>query len=140
MFRVSWLLALLVLMGCSATVEFLELDYQFVDNPDEHRIELTFVNEFGFPVCLPPELWPNSAGKIDQASQIMALEIGGERFPVVDFNTGYCLDGCARVVAPGESVSAFIRYEDFGLAEEQIHQQKTLDFSPVTFRCRSSRR
>ena len=86
-------------------------------------------------MCLLPEHWPNHAGKIDQASDRVALVVGQERFPIVDFNTGYCPHGCATPVAPGEQVSSAISYSDFGLPERLMDSPKTLEFTPMAFAC-----
>jgi hypothetical protein len=73
------------------------------------------------------------------AAKASARVVGQERFPIKDFNTGYCFQGCATRVAPGEQISAFIQYVDFGLPERLVNAQKSLEFSPLAFRCESKR-
>jgi hypothetical protein len=126
----------LVTAGCASTTGVFPIDYQFIDIPQEHRIELKYHNDSQRSVCLFPEAWPNSAGKIKQASKVMFLVIDGERFPVADFDTGYCPEGCATPVAPGEEVTASIPYGDFGVPDRLVGKEKKLEFAPVAFFCR----
>ena len=129
-------IALLAALGCATGVGMFPIEYDFVDNIPERRVEITFTNDFGFSVCLLPETWPNPKGVIDQGAEFMALVVDGQRFPVIDVNTGYCLGrDCETVVAPGETVSSFVRYDDFGLPEELESSTKHLDFTTGTYRC-----
>lgn len=136
MYRYLVILAL-VLCGCAATTKLVPIEYELVDNPERSRIELTYRNESDTTMCLLPEHWPNAAGKINQASGYVYLIVGREQFPIENFNTGYCPQGCARHVAPGERVTAFFRYSDFDLPSHLSKQPKSLHFSPKAFRCES---
>jgi hypothetical protein len=127
----------LILTGCATTTALLPIEYQFKDVPQERRVKLTYQNASRSTMCLLPEVWPNEGGKINQASDKVYLVVGNERFPIEDFNTGYCPQGCAIRVAPGEQVSAFISYKDFNLPDRLINNPKSLEFSPVAFRCSS---
>ncbi len=131
----------LMVTSCASSNRMISIEYQFVDIPEERRIELIYENSHPKTVCLLPESWPNQGGKINQASEYVFLVIGGERFPLVDFNTGYCPeeDGCAIYVAPGEEISASISYGDFNVPEDLINTKKRLDFSPVAFECRAKK-
>src|SRR6266853_3851836 len=51
-------------------------------------------------MCLLAEYWPNLGGKINQDR--VHLVVDHERFPLKDFNSGYCPQGCSLRVAPGE--------------------------------------
>jgi hypothetical protein len=126
----------LLLSGCASTGEFRQIDYLVVDNPEKARLELSYRNESDKGMCLLPEHWPNAAGKINQASAYVRLIVGNESFPIEDFNTGYCPQGCATYVAPGEQVSAHIPYNDFHLPDRLTHESKRLEFSPKAFECR----
>lgn len=131
-------IAILVLVsGCATQSVLTPIKYEYVDAPAERRIEVTYRNITGVTMCLLPEHWPNQAGKINQASDSVFLVVGQERFPVVDFNTGYCPQGCATHVAPGEKVSSSIPYADFSLPERLKDAPKTLEFSPTAFACRA---
>lgn len=125
----------LVLSGCATTTELIPIKYELVDNPKKSRLELSYQNGSDTTMCLLPEHWPNAAGKINQASGSVYLIIGGEQFPIEDFNTGYCPQGCATHVAPGERVTAFIPYSDFDLPSHLRAEPKSLQFSPKAFRC-----
>jgi len=124
--------------SCAGTSGTIPIDYQLFDYPTESRIELVYHNDTDRFVCLLPGSWPNTAGKINFASDYMALVIDGMRFPVVGFNTGYCAEpnGCATHVAPGEIVSASIPYSDFDVPPELSKLPKHLDFSTVGVSCR----
>lgn len=132
-----WLFWLyVVLAGCASYPETIPIDYQLVDNPAKRRIELSWRNTSNKTVCLEPALWPNQAGKIDQAQDYLFLIIGEERFPIENFNTGFCLGGCPTYVEAGERTEAFLTYADFHLPERLISQPKALEFSPSGYVCR----
>ncbi len=139
MIRTFSLVALVVIAtGCVSTFDRLPIEYEFLDDIPGQRVELRYWNTLDFATCLLPGSWPNLGGKINQASSYVFLVVGAERFPIRDWNTGSCVepDGCATHVAPGERVSAFISYSDFGLPERLFEQPKFLDFSPVAYKCR----
>lgn len=125
----------LLLTGCVTTTAPIAIHYEVLDNPDEGRIELTYQNTSRDTMCLLPEHWPDEAGKINQAGDRVWLIADHERFPIQNFNTGYCLQGCAVRVSPGETVRAFISYQDFNLPAELANEPKALDFEPVAFKC-----
>lgn len=130
---------LFTLLGCTSGTGPIPIEYTFSDYPNERRIELGFANESEDFLCLLPGCWPNQAGKIHFASEYVFLIVNDQRFPIVDFNTGYCQgrDGCATRVAPGEVVFASISYRDFSIPENLIEMPKTLEFSTVAVKCRS---
>ena len=121
-------------LGCATSTEIFPIVYEFVDLPEQRRIELSYRNDRGVAVCLTPEFWPNHAGKIDQASDIIFLVVGDHRFPIEEFNTGYC-PGCAVRVEPGETVRATIVYESFGVPDALANKEKRLIFTPKASRC-----
>jgi len=122
-------------VGCASNWEQVPAQYEFMDRPTEARIELSYTNETHGKVCLLPEHWPNQAGKINQASKYIFLVVGNERFPIDEFNTGYCPGGCALVVRPGQTVSSSISYNDFRLPSNLVHAAKRLEFSLTAFTC-----
>lgn len=126
---------LVVLAGCAAQSALVPVQFGYTDVPAKRQVEVTYRNNEQVPMCLLPEHWPNPAGKINQASDSVALVVGSERFPIANFNTGYCPDGCATRVAPGEQVSRAIPYSDFALPERLVDSQKTLEFAPMAFAC-----
>ena len=133
---VSALAAVAVVAACAASSQLFPIAYTMVDQPILGLVELSYRNDTRGNVCLSPEQWPNQAGKIDQASDHVALIVDGRRLPIEDFNTGYCVGGCATVVAPGETVQSSIKYEDFRLPDELRRAPKALSFVPLGFRCR----
>lgn len=125
----------LLVTGCVSNWEPLPTEYVFRDWPSEDRVEVQFTNTTNGKLCLDPEHWPNQAGKINQASEYVYLEIDGKQFPIVDFNTGYCFGGCPTVVLPGETASASIAYRDFRLPGSLRHEPKRLEFPVVAYTC-----
>jgi hypothetical protein len=130
-------MALCFLAGCATRVVPVPVHYRLVDHPDESRIELLYRNESSKTVCLSAEDWPNLAGKLNQVSDRVSLVVGGERFPIENFNTGYCIGNrCARRVAPGEQISGSISYDDFSLPARLKNEPKALEFFPTAYVCR----
>jgi len=125
----------LSLAACATQMRLTKIDYLLVDNPQNRSIELTYHNATARTMCLLPEHWPNQAGKINQGSDRMVLVVADERFPIKDFNTGYCPEGCAVRVAPGSKQSASVSYADFALPERLWNALKTLEFSPMAYAC-----
>jgi hypothetical protein len=104
------------------------------DDPAGQRIVLFNRNPTEWKMCLSPDNWPNAAGVLDQASDRVFLRAGGERFPIRDFNTGYC-PRCALVVKPHQQVSTAIPYSEFNLPARLYGAPKTLDFHPAAYAC-----
>jgi hypothetical protein len=125
----------LVLAACATQSKLTKIEYLFADSAQNRSIQLTYHNETTRVMCLLPEHWPNQAGKINQGRDRMILVVGNERFPIEDFNTGYCPEGCAIRVAPGSTVSATVSYVDFALPERLWSSTKRLEFSPMAFAC-----
>ncbi len=125
----------LIVGGCGNSWELVPADYVFKDWPSQGRVEVLFTNDTYGSLCLLPEHWPNQAGKINHASEDVFLLVAGERFPIEDFNTGYCPDGCALAVRPGETVSSSISYNDFRLPPDLWNEPKRLELPVVVYTC-----
>jgi hypothetical protein len=111
------------------------IPYEFLDIPAERKVELRYHNDLGRTICLSPSHWPNQAGKIDGPDGKIVLVLSEKRFPLIDFNTGYC-PGCAQGVAPGETIIGFISYSDFNLPEELVNEGKKLEFTTYGYFCK----
>ncbi len=133
------LIAIFCIDGCATKSTLTPITYQFVDNPNAHQIELTYLNSTKKTYCLTPSQWPNHAGKIDQGSDYVFLVVDGKKYPVEDFNAGYCPGGCPSYVKPGEKLSTFITYKDFNLPEELFDKPKQLEFVPKAYQCSAPR-
>lgn len=120
--------------GCASQSQTVPAVYVFEDQPDQDRIKVSFINDTNRRVCLTPEHWPNQAGKIHQAESV-ALVVDGTEYLVEYFNVGFCVD-CALAVKPGETVSAFISYDDFSLPEELRNASKELRMPAFASSCR----
>jgi len=132
------MMALCLLVGCAATkIVSVPIQYRLVDHPSEGRIELIFRNESSMHLCISADYWPNAAGKLNQMGDRVFLVVKGERYPIEDFNTGYCVGkACAKRVAPGEQISGSIPYQDFDLPEKLWGEPKSLEFTPQAYACR----
>lgn len=128
----------LFLTGCAGRpFTPVHIDYSFSDLQDEQRVEVTYTNNNGFSVCLSVEDWPNHAGKLGFASDVVFLVVDGKKFPVEEFNTGYCTprSACIITVKPGNQISGSISYHDFDLTEQSWDQPKSLIFKPLGYKC-----
>ena len=133
--RISILvLTLLLIVSCASTTQLITIEYNFLDNIRERRIDLSYKNGTSHRLCLSPEDWPNSGHKLNQAGNEVFLVIGDKRFPIENFNTGYC-PHCVIRVNPGQQINASIPYGDFSLPESLYHEVKQLEFRPAAYRC-----
>jgi hypothetical protein len=125
--------------GCATSSDLIPIDYQFLDYPEESRIELVYHNDTDESVCLEPEAWPDSEGRIAGAPQIIVLVIGKRGFPgtVEPGFWGHCdpVDACLIHVPPGEALSVSIPYSSFTIPAELHDMPKELDFATVGQRC-----
>lgn len=124
------------ILGCATTSYSSFIEYRMIDQPDEQRLELRYKNDSERAMCLGPEQWPNATGKLNQMGDAVFLVVGNERFPVSDFNTGYCPDDCSQSVAPGEEIVSQISYVDFKLPDRLRFERKTLEFHPQAYPCK----
>jgi hypothetical protein len=125
--------------SCATYTAPISLNHAVRDDPIGGRLWLSYHNASPYPICVAPEHWPNQAGKINQGSDWVAMIVSGEVFRLADFNTGYCVGGCATRVPPGGTLTGHIEYADFGLPEYLREQPKTLRFTPLGYRCPASR-
>ena len=140
MIRISCIVALAACAcGCATSSDLIPIDYQFLDHPEESRIELVYRNDTDYGVCLLPEAWPDSRGRIAGASQILVLVIGNKGFPVTAEGGfwGHCdpVAACLIHVGPGESISVSIPYSSFTIPEDLLGMPKELDLRVFGQRC-----
>lgn len=130
--------ALSCLVGCATSDGTLvEISYILKDDPESERLVLEYRNETNRTICLSPEHWPNSAGRIDQETGAVVLIAGEKRYALEGFNTGYCPQGCATAVKPGKAVVSAIPYKYFNLPPTEFSARKQLVFHPIGFVCNS---
>ena len=110
------------------------VQYEFVDIPSEQRIEISFYNRLDQAVCFHSLYWPDRSGVMDLGSKGITIIIGQQRFTTDMTTPEYC-PGCAKVVAPGETLRVSIRYEAFHLPEALFNEKKSLEFFPMAYRC-----
>jgi hypothetical protein len=133
--RAAAFLFCLFVAGCASRAESIYINYRMVDDPGNNRIEFHYKNETRTSICLTPDQWPNSAGKINYGSDFLVLIVRNERFPVVDFNTGVCSGRCGERVSPGREIISYVSYADFRLPERFWHEPKTVEFRPQGIHC-----
>jgi len=130
----------ILLSGCmtqargSSTGEPENILYTYKDDRENSKILLTYENDKSVQMCLSPNNWPNSAGKINQAASRVILEIDGRAFPLEDFNTGYCAN-CSIRVKPQEMITGVLSYQDFGIPVDLYNSSKVLRFQPRAYPC-----
>lgn len=106
-------------------------------NDAQQRFDLVLVSRAAAPICLLPEVWPNSHGWLDhQGEPTVWVETEGRRLPFPQNNGGYCPGCVAATVWPGRSVSAFIPYERFEGLETSPPESRRLHFDPAATWCR----
>jgi len=124
------------LAACATTFDYVPINWQQFDNPEARRIDLSFRNDGKRAICFTASYWPDAYGKLDSMGGRVFLNVAEERFSIEEFNTGYCPKGCGRRVAPGEIITGFLPYSDFGLPERLVFEPKVLEFSPQGVECR----
>jgi hypothetical protein len=135
MSRLSILMSL-SLVGCAtlSSDSTFDIAYRLYDQPAEKSIRLEYTNVARKPICLTPENWPNSGGKINQASDRVWLEVEGSKYSIADFNTGYCM-ACATKIKPSEKIVGIIPYSEFSLPPSKYQAAKRLNFKPMGSFC-----
>ncbi len=128
------LIMIVLLSGCAINkMVGVHIEYEFIDNPSEKRVELHYVNNHERTICL--DIWPNSSGAISFASEYVILIIDGTRYPIKSMNTGYCA-GCVNKVAPGEEAFGYIPYRLFNIPESLVDADKELELDVNGYFCR----
>ncbi len=127
MIKILSVIALLAFInGCTfSKPKNIEAEYLFEDDPKNERVVLIFTNKLNKNVCIPRGNWPNHAGNIDGASRRISLVVGDTKYDIEEFDEGFC-PLCLLNIAPGERVSAFIKYRSFDLPKEKYNLQKQL--------------
>jgi len=135
--RIVIVLCAALLSSCAAKSESRVFGIPTVtkDNLQSEAFIVEYKNTGRKTVCLTPDNWPNSAGKIDQASSRVWVDAGGARYNLQEFNTGYCPQ-CATKVRVGETVTSKIPYLEFGIPPHLYGGKKALHFEPTGFFCK----
>jgi hypothetical protein len=139
-FRMRFLVYLLVSItaaGCAQNVESVNVDYEFLDEPTERRISLSFQNPSDSPICMSLESWPNDKGEVGMPGEYFTLVIADRKFPVECTHFDFC-PRCVYFVLPGEKVTAYVPYESFGIPSDLVSDEKALQYQPTAFVCRVS--
>ncbi len=122
-----------LLLGHQANADGFTVHPRVVDRPDRERLELSFTSETTHYLCI--ENWPTPGGKLHFESATTALVVNGEKFPIEDFNTGYCTGFCGERIAPRTTISAYLLYKDFHLPAELRYAVKRLEYNVSAYRC-----
>lgn len=126
----------MLVTSLASTLTYVPVRWVMTDSPEERRIEICFLNDASRTLCISEGDWPTPIGKLHYMSERVALVVGDERFPVEDFNTGYCDGECVIRVLPGKSITGFIPYADFNLPERLRLASKKLEYPLNAFVCK----
>lgn len=126
----------LSLAACAAGVQSIRLPVSIVDNLHERRFDVEYHNGTTRTICLANEDWPNPTGDLHEAGDVVAVSVGGERFPIEDVNRGYCSDSsCTIRISPDARISASIPYAKFRLPAHLVSEAKSLSYAPPAYFC-----
>jgi len=131
-------LALLALTACTSLPKITDrppLELAFA--PKANGFDVSLANPSAYERCVESESWPNAAGWIHFASDVVFAEVDGDRFSLRERNVGYCFGGCQVVrIPPNGRVSAQLPYGEFpGLASPAPHNAK-LTLRPTETPCK----
>ncbi|MBP6011053.1 MAG: hypothetical protein KBA31_02395 [Alphaproteobacteria bacterium] len=112
------------------------LDWKMIDNPTLGRIDIEYRNFESRAVCIAHGAWPTKAGRVDAMGDSMFLSVGKTRFPIEEFQAGFCFGECKTRVPSGASIEVSIGYERFKLPEALRFEKKTLTYPLVGSFCR----
>jgi hypothetical protein len=105
------------------------------DLPSAKQFELTLRSLDHRPICVEIRRWPNRFGRVHFGSHWVILHTGKGIYPAINENFGRCVGpGCIIHIAPGKTLTGFIRYSAFG-NEKQIaalpSRRLQVDVEPV---------
>jgi hypothetical protein len=134
--RISAAFALVALAGCATAIKshISKINYSYTDDLNNRSFNLEYVNTENRKICISPDYWPNQAGKINQASSYVWVDIEQYRFNLLDYNTGYC-PKCSIKVLPGQKITGHIPYAEFQIPEHFYKAKKILHFQPQSSSC-----
>lgn len=94
-------------------------DLVVFDNVDQSRFDLTFSSSESKPLCFEVEKWPNDRGEVSAGSYRAKMVYRDGTLSAKDANFGFCPGGCGIIVVlPGETLTGFIPYAEFGDPKE----------------------
>lgn len=136
--RWSAVIGIALIAACS-TIDMeqsVAISYLYEDVPMFKELRISYTNRTNKTMCLTPDNWPNAAGKLDQASSRVSVEVEGtvHQYRIRDFNTGYC-PKCAEKVQPGDTLIGAIPYSEFSIPKSEYSAKKFLHFQPYAFPC-----
>lgn len=127
-------IAVFMIAACAHEFGIDSYRFDYVDNVIDERFDIYIKSEVDYNLCITPANWPNAAGRVDYASDIISVRIQNYEKKYSDINTGYC-PGCEIVVPPHGYITGFLLYEDFGISEDERYMEKHLIMSPNVYRC-----
>lgn len=128
-----------LVIGLGSAITYVPVRWVLIDRPKEARIEIQFFNDTPQTLCISEGDWPTPTGTLNFMGDRVALLVGAERFPIRDFDTGYCdahYGGCVVRVSPGKKIRGLIPYEEFKLPERLRHAKKKLVYPVQSFVCK----
>jgi len=141
----SFALAVLALCACASSAPLWRaqdgIDYRVdvVDQPSDRRFELEFVSLADRPLCFSTESWP-FRGKVGWGSTQVAIAVGDQRYPIQDWNMGYCPGNeCASRVEARGRAHGYLSYDEFPGAPFDGREQ-SLQFNIGVYACQGGER
>lgn len=132
--RTAISLCAVLLFGCVAKGDSQDFHIPVLikDDVQSEAFIVEYQNAGKRTVCITPDQWPNSAGKINQASSIVWGYVENTQFNIRKFNTGYC-PGCAVKVRAGEVLVGRIPFAEFEMPRRLYGKEKYLHFRPLGY-------
>lgn len=127
----------LFLGSCASSMEVVleKLPINIKDNLAANRIEITYENTTNQDICLPYASFPLRGQSVNYGPGKILLSVDSVRYPLGDFDTGYCASDCSTSVPIGTSVFGFIKYSDFDLPEAEYFKSKNLVYEAYGYKC-----
>ncbi len=131
------IITFILFVGCSSvTDQIMIIPVSWHDNPDKKIIEISIHNQMDRAVCTDSQNWPNQAGRIHYASDIVKLVIDSANYKYRDFDTGYCPKCGNKRLPPGSTLNGTLSYDDFDIPKNIYNHKKTLIYELKGWYCR----
>jgi len=128
-----------IVFSLTSVVTDIPVHLVLVDRPRHAKVEVKFVNNTRETLCIAEGEWPTEKGTLNYMGDRVALLVGNQRFPIRDFDTGYCdgrFDPCAYRIKPGATIKAFIPYREFNLPQQLWLRPKKMVYPLYAYVCR----
>lgn len=132
-----------LLVGCSSTklptsqdspVSGRDYELSIEDIPAERRVAVAIQAKSDRELCVGPRDWPTSIGRME--SKDATIVIGSRLFSYTGFDMDLCpFKACGHPIRNGMTLSATLKYDDFGIPVELSFGEKEIQYSPKPYWC-----